>query len=312
MKKNKKKYVVGVDGGGTNTIAALADLNGKILAANKAGPSNPRNVGIDTAVFNIAEATKPLLKKSKKGRIVSTAITLPAIEEEYREKKEEILKSLKRQKGISKIFRGNVKIFPDQTAAFKSGTKEKDGILLIAGTGSVAHGWKQNKESKIGGWGWLSDEGSAIWIGQKVFQMTLKDLDKRGPKTLLTELMLKEFKVKDVIGLLKKIYSQNPTEIIPRFSIICDKASRKRDKAAKKIMVEAGKELALMAKKTIKELNFKKTKFPLILVGSIFKSKIVLNQVKKEIKKIAPKVQFIRPQRKALGAVRLALEQIEV
>ena len=310
MAKKQRKYVIGVDGGGTKTVAALADLNGKILAKGKSGSSNPRNVGINLAVFNIVEAIRPLLKKIKKGKIVSTAIALAATEEEYREKKEEILRSLRCQKGISKIFRGDIKIFPDQIVSFKSGTKEKDGVLLIAGTGSVCHGWQGKKEAKVSGWGWLADEGSAFWIGQKAFQMILKNLDKREPETLLTKLALKEFKVKDAIELLKKVYSGNPTEIIPKFSIICDKAGKKGDKIAKKIMFEAGKELALAAKKVIQELNFQKTRFSLVLIGSVFKTRIVLKEVKRIIRKFAPKVQFIRSQKEPVaGAIELAIER---
>lgn len=309
MKKNYH-YVIGVDGGGTKTMAALADLKGKILTQRKSGPSHPRNVGIKGAVFNITEAIKPLLKE-KRRKVISTAIALPTIEEEYQDKKAEILKFLKAQKEISKIFQGKVEIFSDQIVAFRAGTDKKDGVVLISGTGSVSNGWRSNKNVKASGWGWLADEGGAFWVGQKVFQMILKDLDKRGEKTLLTKLALQKFKVKNINDFLKKIYVKNPTEIIPQFSIICDEASQKGDKVARKIMIEAARETALAAKIVILRLNFKKTKFPLVLVGSMFKAKIFLNGVKGEIKKSAPKVQFIHLKKKPVaGAVKLAIEKI--
>jgi len=305
-------YVIGVDGGGTDTTAVLANIRGKILTKTKAGPSNPRNIGIKKSVFNVSQAVKILCRKAKKdGKILSTFIALPAVEEEYRGKKKEILRLLRTKKEISKIFQGKVMIGSDQEADFRAGTNEKDGILLIAGTGAVCHGWRGRKEAKASGWGWLTDEGSAIWIGQKVFQKILKDLDGRGEKTILSRLAFQKFRVKNITDFLKKIYSGNPTETIPQLSIICDQASKRGDKVAKKIMTEAGNELALMAKKVIKELNFQRKKFPLVLIGSIFKSKIVLNQVQKKIKKVAFKVQFIQPKNKsAAGAVKLAIDQI--
>jgi len=317
MKKRRKSkkpkiYVIGVDGGGTKTLAATANLKGKILFRVKSGPSNPRNVGLERAVFNITSAVNSLLKRIKNGKIVSTAIALPAIEEEYHNKKEEILNCLKNQKRISKIFQGNVKIISDQIVAFRSGTSRKDGVLLIAGTGCVAHGWRGDKELKISGWGWLTDEGSAFWVGQKVLQVILKEIDRRGPKTLLTELAFRELEAKNEIDILKKIYTRNPTEITPQLSIICDKASKKGDKIARRIMVEAGKELALAAKKVIQELKFQEIKFPLVLVGSMFKSKIVLNKVKRDIRKIAPKAQFIRPSEEPVkGVIRLATDGLK-
>ena len=307
MREISHQYVIGVDGGGTKTIAALANLKGEILMRKKGGPSNPRNVGIEKACLNITEAIYPLLKR--KGKIIATVITLPAFEEEYREKKTEILHSLKVQKKISKIFQGKVKIFSDQLASFRAGSKEKDGIVLILGTGCVAHGWRGNREAKASGWGYLSDEGSAFWVGQKVIQVILKDLDKRGKKTLLSELVFKKFGVKNINDFLHRIYSRNLTETVPPLSILCDKASKKRDTIAGEIMKEVARELALSAKTVIRELGFQKEQFPLILVGSMLKSKIVLQEVKKEVRKFAHKVQYIKLQREPVrGAIRLAME----
>ncbi|MDA3815199.1 MAG: hypothetical protein PF549_02435 [Patescibacteria group bacterium] len=45
--------IIGVDGGGTKTTAALADESGEILSVEKRGPSNIRNVGLEIAVENI-------------------------------------------------------------------------------------------------------------------------------------------------------------------------------------------------------------------------------------------------------------------
>ena len=77
-------------------------------------------------------------------------------------------------------------------------------------------------------------------------------------------------------------------------------------------MREAGKELALSANTIIRKLNFQKVKFPLVLIGGTFKSEIVLDTVKRRIKRIAPKVNFIRPKAEpVVGAVKLALGAIK-
>jgi activator of 2-hydroxyglutaryl-CoA dehydratase len=66
-----------------------------------------------------------------------------------------------------------------------------------------------------------------------------------------------------------------------------------------------------MAIAVIKKLKFK-GKFPIVLIGGMFKSKIVLKTVKREIKKYSPKVQFIRPKKEpVIGAIKLALEEIK-
>ena len=311
-KKNQNKYVIGVDGGGFDTVVALAGLNGKILKTRKGGSASLRNVGIKKAIENIVKIINQLLKDKKGIKIVSTFVGLPAVAEEFKYKKKEIKKELLRHKNISKIFKGKITIGSDQDVGFRAGTNERDGIVLISGTGCVARGRRKNKEFRVAGWGWLNDEGSAFWVGQKVFQVLLKDLDGRGSKTLLTREVFKKFKIKKIEDLVDLVYSKSSTEIISQFSIICAKASKKRDKGAKSIMFEAGRELALMAKTVIKKLNFKEDQFPLVLIGGMFQSKIILDIVKKEIKKTAPRVKFIKPQKDpVIGAVKLAIEEIK-
>lgn len=300
-------YVIGVDGGGTKTFAALADLEGKILKIAQAGPSSPRNAGSKIAAQNIAKSINKVLKK---GKVLSTFIGLAAVEEEPRLKKE-VKKEILKQKEISRIFEGKLKIGSDQIIAFRSGTNEKEGILLIAGTGCVVHGWRKDKEVHASGWGWLADEGSAFWVGQRAFQAVFKDLDGRGPRTLITKIVFHEFNIKNEQDLMLKIYSGNPVLVIPFFSLFCDKASRKGDRVARNIMTGAGRELVLSLKTAIKKLNFQRDKFPLVLVGGMFNSGIVLDIVKREIKGFAPKVKFIRLKQGSLrGAVRLAIEEI--
>ena len=171
----KQQFVIGVDGGGTKITAALADLSCQILKISKGGPASPRNLGIRGAIDNVAKTIKELSLKER--QIASVFVGLPGLEEEFKNKKEEIKKEVLKHKKISKIFKGKIIIGSDQLVAFKSGTDEEDGVILISGTGCVARGWKGAKEAKASGWGWLADEGSAFWAGQKVYQEIIKSLD---------------------------------------------------------------------------------------------------------------------------------------
>lgn len=312
-KENKTGYIIGIDGGGTKTLAVLADLKGRVLKEAKTGPSNFIKDGIKETVLNITKAIEEILKKDKKGKILSTFIALSAIQEN-REMRKVIMKNLLLQPKISRIFQGKVIIDSDQIAAFCSGTDKKNGIILISGTGSAAHGWQDGKEVHVSGWGWLSDEGSGFWVGQKAYQAVLKDLDGRGEKTLMTDLFLQKFNVKSAGSLKKKIYFQNdPMKITPYLASFVMQAAQKKDKIAKEILIEAGKELALTGKTAIKKLALShEARFSLVLTGGMFKSKTILNVVKKEIKKKFPKIQFIQPKQKPIiGAVKLALEQLK-
>jgi N-acetylglucosamine kinase-like BadF-type ATPase len=306
-KEIEKKYVIGVDGGGTKTMAALADSEGKISKLVKTGPSNLRNVGIGKAILNIREAIKRVKKGKKIGSIF---IGLAAIEEEFKFKKEKIKREIRKE--IK--FRGKLEIGSDQIVAFRSGTDEKNGIVLIAGTGAVCHGWKNGKEAKTGGWGWLDDEGSGFWVGQRGFQAIFKELDGRGEKTLITKLVFKNWRLKKKEDFLKKVYGKDSIRQVSLISRIVDEAAKRGDRIARKIMEEAGKELVFSTKKVIEKLNFKNEEFPIVLIGRVFESEIVLKIVKKEIKKIVPKAQFLIPQIKiepVIGAVKLAIENLD-
>lgn len=201
-------------------------------------------------------------------------------------------------------------------------------MVLIAGTGSVCRGWRlqpthrppasraSKKEAKTGGWGWANDEGSGFWAGQKGYQAIFKELDGRGKKTKITKLLFKEWHLERKEDLMKKIYGSDSIRNISLISKIVDEASQMGDKVARSIMEEAGEELALLAvaviKKLISPLARKRTRLPLVLVGAMFKSKIILNKLKKEIKKLAPRVEFIFPKKEpVIGAIKLAIENLK-
>jgi N-acetylglucosamine kinase-like BadF-type ATPase len=305
--KQKQIYVIGVDGGGTKTVAALANLDGKILKIVKAGSSHPRNLGLKKAIENLAITIRKVLPKE--GKILSTFIGLPAVAEEYKFKIGKIKRELKKHKEISKIFKGKLIIDSDQKVAFRAGA-DGDGVMLNAGTGCVCHGWKGKKEAHASGWGYLADEGGAFFVGQKVFQAILKNLDGRSSKTNLTRLVFKKMKVKNEEEFLNLIY-RKPFEIVPKLSVFCDLASKKGDRIAKEIMIEAAKEAILAAKAVIKKLGFE-NEFPLVLVGGMFKSDIFSKEVKVKIKKIFPKVNFILLKKKpVIGAIKLAIESLK-
>lgn len=308
-----QKYVIGIDGGGAKTDAVLANTKGKILVRAKTGPSNPNKVGMETAIFNISKAIEKVSKNKQKNKIVFIYIGLAGGLERSKKNKVRLKKELLlKQTRLLWISKKNLMIRGDQLTAFRSGTDKKEGVILISGTGSIVIGWRKGKEVVAGGWDYiLGDDGSGFWLGQKALRAVCRHLDGRGLKTQLTNLIFREWNIKEMEELYKKVYTKNLVEQIASLVPLIDKAAQKRDKIAREILIESGKELALAVISVIKKLNFQKLKFPVVLVGGVLKSRIVLDRVKKEIKKVAPKVEFIRPkQEPVIGAVKLAIEQV--
>ncbi len=296
------KLFLGIDGGGTKTSIVLTDRQGKVIKRAESGPASLRNNGVDKSCQNIIRGVDKVLTPGN--QLVSTFIGLPALQEEYKNKKEYI------ERKLSEKISGIVKVDSDQLIAFKSGTDSKKGIVVIAGTGGVVRGFKNNKSVKASGWGYFGDEGSAFWAGIKAYRKIAKELDGRGEKTKITEMVFKEWNLKNGNHFNKKIYS-NPMKNIPQLAVFVDYAQRKGDQVAKTILKEAAEELFLSIEKVIGLLDLK-TNFPLILVGGMFKSKFLERELSTLIKNKDDKIKIIKPEKEPVfGAVKLAISQYE-
>ena len=58
------KYVVGVDGGGTKTTAAVVGTDLGLVSSATTGPANGRSVGMEIASANIADAISGALRSA--------------------------------------------------------------------------------------------------------------------------------------------------------------------------------------------------------------------------------------------------------
>lgn len=302
-------FVIGVDGGGTKTAALLAGMQGEIIARSVSGGSNLRDSGIETAAKNVAKAIHELLGGREDAEIESVFIGLPAVEEEFKDKKEEVVLELKKDKNIKKIFSGEVVVGSDQLVAFRSGSKSENGIVAISGTGSAVHGWNNGKEFLTNNWGWLVSKGSGNWIGLNAAQAIVDRFGEEGRMNILRETVFEELSFKDVNDFLKFVYG-NPAGNLPRLSALCDKAANAGDPVARGILEQAGKETALSVCAVAGKLEFSGT-VPLVLVGGTFRSKWVLDELKKDVQLChSGDFEFIIPRDPAEGAVRLALEAL--
>jgi N-acetylglucosamine kinase-like BadF-type ATPase len=297
----EKEFVIGIDGGGTKTIAALADLKGKIQKEIEIGPTNPNKIGLEKAILNLK---KLILKISKNKKVKVAYLGLAGGLERDKEKRERIKKELQ------KFFKFPIFIDGDQKIAFSAGTNEKDGIVVIAGTGAIAMGWKGKKVAISGGWDWLiGDQGSAFWVGKRVLEEIGKALDGRRKNFKLKDFIFKKLKIKSEKDLYEKFYCSDFVEKVAKISKFIDEASKRGDEFSKELLVEAAKEVSKMAISVIKKLNFKNEKFPVVLVGGMFKSGIFRKEIEREIKNFSKRAKIIFLKKKPVeGAVKLAID----
>ncbi len=296
-------YVIGIDGGGTKTTAVLANENGDVVSVKKGGSSNIRNVGTEEAANVVIDLIRGL-KKDRKERVACIYVALAAIKEELKDQKEELRARMEEEKVGERVIIGS-----DQMAAFRAGTNKKNGAGIICGTGAVAFGFNNGREEKVSGWGYLGDEGSGFYVGIEGYRKLQKSFDGRSKRTEMEDVLRERWGVNGPEELNKKVYD-NFLESIPRLSIIVSEAAKKGDEIAIEILRQAGKELSLALSVVVDKLELE-GKYPVVLSGSMFNSKILLSSFEKEFSKKEANARTMKLEEDPVkGAVKLALENI--
>jgi|LDZR01.1.fsa_nt_gi N-acetylglucosamine kinase-like BadF-type ATPase len=244
---------LGVDGGGTKTIAALVDENGNLIGLGFSGPCNILENGEEVVRKNLREAVAPFKETLRKHKEqVFSCFGLPAVGE-FRNSQEIMGNILKQEL----VIEPNI-VVNDVVVGWAAGTLTRDGVHVVAGTGAIIYGRKGNQEVRVSGWGSLiGDEGSAYDIGRMAINIVTKQLDGRLSESLLKELLMKEYKFKDEIDLLEWVY-KDPTSRRQRMASVAPvvyKAALEGDFFANKILDTAAKELATAAITAVKRLS---------------------------------------------------------
>lgn len=304
------KFVIGVDGGGTKTTVALADLKGHVMACVKESPFEY----VDSTLIKdrLDVFLIPLIK-----RVIDDAeMDISDCEAVYMGITG--IDSIEESKEVKRVFKElwtNVKVRVENDAiiAFYAATNGEPGVMIIGGTGSIAYGEDgKGNRVRIGGLGpIISDEGSGYDIGRRGIMVGIKSEDGRGKKSALEDLIKEEFKLKEVRDIQFSINKNNNIrEVIASVAPIVEKAADLGDQEALKILDDAGFELAKIATAAIKVLRIESC--IVVVVGSILKKcKIVFESFKdKVLKEVSDARISVSEREPAEGAVILAIKDL--
>ena len=304
-----------VEGGKTKTLTLLMDDKGNILGYAIGGSSGWTTIGLKKTFENIKNTVKTVLDSSKTSisNIDYAFFGLPDLDTDN-----SIIK-IKEALGLHLAELANVYIVPDYIIAYYAVTMGRQGISVIAGTGSIAYG-KNSKgiEARAGGYGWLgNDEGSAIWIALKAIEAAFKSYDGRGTKTLLEDKVMSFFKVDEMIDIVDRMYSIAKEDMgeIAKLAKIVDETAREGDKKSKEILKLAGMELVSMAKSVYDKIKLPGEKFIVGGTGSVFSSEILSETFKKNLRKEIPDAIVVEPLislEPIKGLLLIATEKLEL
>lgn len=199
--------VLGIDGGGTKTQAAVADFSGRLLGMGQGGPSNYDDVGVEKARQGIAQAVQAACTQASLVVQPFSAAFL-GLAGVVSQADREVIRGIAMDLRLAEAQR--IGIDHDCRIALAGGLSGRPGIVLIAGTGSSCYGRTANGQHwRAGGWGHLiADEGSGYWLGAQAMRAAVMSYDGRIPATRLLPKVLAALQLGEMNEIMHRIYAQ--------------------------------------------------------------------------------------------------------
>ena len=300
-------YVLGIDAGGTKTVCYLADKHGKVVGEGRGGGANLQAHG----ELEVEKVLHAVIEEAYGERAVLPVAVCLGVAGVDRAEDDRIVRGIMRRFG----FRARTLVVNDALVALVAGVGDEPGVVLIAGTGSIAYGVNQDGfAARAGGWGYvLGDEGSGYWIGRKALAAVVREADGRGPKTQLTALILDHFNVPQPAGLVREVYDKGlHRQAIAALGPVVERARAEGDVVAAEILRLAASELTRAAASVIERLGMRGDAFHTVLAGGMFRViPSFADEVTQRLAEVAPRADVLRLEvEPAMGAVHLALKEL--
>jgi N-acetylglucosamine kinase-like BadF-type ATPase len=234
---------LGVDGGGTKTAFALIDGEGNLRASHVTGSVSHLSEGFVDAARLLVEGAAVVLAKGASDAVhVTFAFFGLAAYGEDSATTAQMDAMPSSLLDATKYRCGN-----DMICSWAGSLACRDGIGVIAGTGSMAYGEYAGRTARAGGWGELiGDEGSAYWIAREGMNLFSRMSDGRMARGLLHAVVRERLGLQSDLDLCARIYgeSANARGAFAQFARLVDEASNAGDVEACAIFQRAADELA--------------------------------------------------------------------
>ena len=265
------RFVMGIDGGATKTLAAVLDLQTRVLHLAHGGPSNQDAVGAKAAVRALLGAADEAIAKAAVGADQLGAAVL-AVAGTNTDAVVEHVRAAGRDAWI---------VVNDVVGAWATATGAGPGVAVISGTGSNVFGvGPEGRAWRAGGWGHLlGDEGSGYWLGVQSIKAALRDRESSGPQTALSDAAPAFFGMDSVEALAGRVYSKPLTKgEIAAFAVETAKLAERGDAVARELFQRGARELGEQVAAVIRQTGLADDAaqgggcFPVGLIGSAFKA----------------------------------------
>jgi N-acetylglucosamine kinase-like BadF-type ATPase len=306
--------VIGVDGGGTKTVAWLAplvdDRMDRVLGRGLAGPGNPRAAGFAAAQANLESAIAAAFANAGLARSTVRSACFGLAGAGRAEEQSQIA-----DWAAERRIAQHVRVTGDAEPILAAASPDNRGIALICGTGSLAWGRSASGETgRSGGWGYLiGDEGSGYAIALAGLRLAVRSADGREPATQLLARFQASLGVATPEDLIGGVYSPQMTrEGIAALAVEVFAAAAEEDELALRVIGGAASDLATMVAVLARRLKFEEGGFPLALAGSaLLKAPVLQAALLKELNSRGATPGSIVPvSEPVVGAVALARQLV--
>ncbi|OXS54761.1 ATPase [Cohnella sp. CIP 111063] len=278
-------FYLGVDGGGSHTLAVVTDSQGRVRGHGAAGPGN-HQINEELAFNNIDSAIRQALKQAGLQRedIARACFGLAGAD---READFRILRPM-----IRKLGYDNSEIVCDTIIALRAGTNRSYGVVVICGFGMNCAGiGKTGEVVQCGGFGYeYGDFGGGRELAIEAFRSAIRSWEGRTEATLLADMVPQALGCSSV-PLMYDDFLDHGRTIPPSLAEVLFRAAELGDETAIRILRIQGRELGMSARAVIQRLGLHSEVFDLVLAGSILTkgdSKYTHPYIAEEVRKIAP------------------------
>jgi len=265
------RYVMGVDGGATKTLAAVLDLHEHTIHLGHGGPSNEDAVGAQAAVKELLGAADEAIAQAgvDASELGSAVLAIAGTDTA------DVARNVRAQRSQAWL------VVNDVVGAWATVTGGGPGVAAIAGTGSNVFGVGGEGEHvrawRAGGWGHLlGDEGSGYWLGVQSIKAALRHREASGPATALSAAAVEFFGEQSVEAVAQSVYTKPLTKgEIAAFAVHTARLAEQGDAVARELYELGARELGAQIAAVVDKTGLAEEAsgpFPVGLIGSAWKA----------------------------------------
>lgn len=303
--------VAGVDGGGSKTRTLVADETGHVLGTAEGPGSAVRAGGVAHSADVIAATIRDALAAAGLTDAPLKALVVGVAGVGREPERAALWQAL-----VARALAEEVSVVTDAAVALDDAFGEGPGLLLVAGTGSIAYGRAPDGTfQRCGGWGpVLGDEGSGAWIGRRALNIAAASSDGREPETALLNALLPAIEADDPAAMIAWAARATPADFATLAPVVLRVAAA-GDLRANSLLALAVEELVLHLRTLARALFVdERAAVPVALVGGLLARGAPLRKrLEHRLRTAVPGAQ-LRPEAvdPARGAVRGALRLLGV